>query len=176
MNGFLSPLDRGELKYPFPVHCRFQRIELPARRAYYELAGQPADPRRVLVVCGYWGQGPILRVVRTLLMVDPGLRVWVVCGENARACAQSRQAFRDNPNVQVHGTVPSLLPFLEECACVVTKPGISTLLEAHAAGRKIFLLKGMPVAEDNNARYALRNFGASWFNRDSFANWRNAMA
>ena len=47
---------------------------------------------------------------------------------------------------------------------MVTKPGIATLLEAHAAGRKIFLVKGIPVSEDNNARYALRHFGAEWFN------------
>jgi hypothetical protein len=54
---------------------------------------------------------------------------------------------------------------------VVTKPGISTILEARAARRKIFLLRGMPVAEDNNARHALRYFDAEWFTKESFQRW-----
>src|SRR5262249_61835211 len=96
------------------------------------------------------------------------------CGANRAACEKTRQAFGDHPNIQVHGVVPSLLPFLAECACVVTKPGISTLLEARAARRKIFLLKGMPVAEDNNARYAIQHFGAEWFTRDALGRWCRA--
>jgi UDP-N-acetylglucosamine:LPS N-acetylglucosamine transferase len=70
--------------------------------------------------------------------------------------------------------VPSLAPLLREAGCVVTKPGISTLLEAHAAGRKIFLVRGIPVAEDNNARYAARHFGAEWFEPGAFRRWRAA--
>jgi len=74
--------------------------------------------------------------------------------------------------VRVSRTIPSLHPLLRVCASVVTKPGISTLLEAHAAGRKIFLLKGMPVAEDNNARYAVERMGAEWFTLEGFLKWR----
>jgi hypothetical protein len=33
------------------------------------------------------------------------------------------------------------------------------------------MLKGMPVAEDNNARYAISNFGASWFSLKRFRDW-----
>jgi hypothetical protein len=72
--------------------------------------------------------------------------------------------------------VESLVPLLKECASVITKPGISTLLEAHAAHRKIFLLKGMPVAEDNNAEHAVRHFGAEWYNRDGFVRWLRAQS
>jgi hypothetical protein len=176
MDGFLSPVGRGELTYRFPGHLRFERIDLPARRAYYQLADRPGDPRAVLVVCGYWGQGPLLRVVRALLAVGPGSRVTVVCGENRAARDKIQEAFRGDPRVRAYGVVPTLLPFLGECASVVTKPGISTLLEAHAAGRKIFLLKGMPVAEDNNARHAVRHFGAEWFSADGFRNWRRSLA
>ena len=176
MDGFLSPLARHELSYGFPDHLRFERIELPARRAYARLANQPGDPGAVLLVCGYWGQGPIVRVLRLLLAIDSTLRIDVICGENAVACRKVRQEFSLNPNVRVHGVVPSLLPFLAEAACVVTKPGISTLLEAHAAGRKIFLLKGMPVAEDNNARFAVKHFGAEWLSRQTFAAWNRPLS
>jgi hypothetical protein len=176
MDGFLSPLERGELTYAFPGHLRFEKIDLPARRAYYGLADRPGDPRGVLLVCGYWGQGPILRVLRTLLGVDPALRITAVCGENGAARAAVRRAFGDNPNIRAYGAVDSLLPFFAECSCVVTKPGISTLLEARAARRKIFLLKGMPVAEGNNARHAVRHFGAEWFSEARFREWRKACA
>jgi hypothetical protein len=176
VEGFLSPLERRQLSYAFPRSLDFRRIQLPARHAFYELATRPGRPRSVLVVCGYWGQGPIVRVLRTLLAEDAGLRVTVVCGENQTALERCQAAFGRYANVRLHGVVESLLPLLADCSCVVTKPGISTLLEANAAGRKIFLLKGMPVAEDNNARHALRYFGAEWFGRDSFRNWCGSRA
>jgi UDP-N-acetylglucosamine:LPS N-acetylglucosamine transferase len=126
-------------------------------------------------VCGFWGQGPILRLLKQLLAVDSKLRVHVVCGENAAAYAQTRQAFPDQANVCVHGAVKSLLPLMEEAGCVITKPGISTIQEVHAAGRKLFLVKGMPVAENRyNAGFAVQHYGAEWFSIESFCRWRAA--
>src|SRR5262249_6662646 len=112
----------------------------------------------------------------TLLRIDPGLRITVVCGENQPAYETTQKAFRSHPNVKVLGAVGSLLPAMAESVGVITKPGISTLLEAHAARRKIFLLKGMPVAEDNNARYAVRHWGAEWFGEDNFRKWRRSLS
>jgi hypothetical protein len=60
---------------------------------------------------------------------------------------------------------------MRQCGSVITKPGASTLLEAHAAARQIFLLPGMPVAEDNNARYARKAFQALDFSPDVFRRW-----
>jgi UDP-N-acetylglucosamine:LPS N-acetylglucosamine transferase len=95
----------------------------------------------------------------------------VVCGDNTQAAAAARRAFGNRPNVEIHDVVDGLEALLAECDCVVTKPGISTILEARAARRKIFLLRGMPVAEDNNARHALRYFDAEWFTKESFQRW-----
>jgi UDP-N-acetylglucosamine:LPS N-acetylglucosamine transferase len=174
MNGFLSPVPRDVLAYAFPASLDFREIGLPARQAFARLADHPGDRNCALLVCGYWGQGPILRVVRTLQQEAPAMRVLAVCGENTAACEQARRAFAGDPRVTVYGAVDSLVPILREAGCVVTKPGISTLVEAHVAGRKIFLLKGMPVAEDNNARYAVRHFGAEWFGGDAFRRWYQA--
>ena len=174
MDGFLSPIAREALDYPFPQSLEFEQIELPARRAYYGLADRMGQSQAVLLVCGYWGQGPIIRVLQAILAQDSELRVIVVCGESRSVLKRADAVFSSYPNVQVYGVVDSLLPFLAESSCVVTKPGISTLLEAHAARRKIFLLKGMPVAEDNNARYAIEHFGAEWFTRDTFGRWCRA--
>ena len=176
MDGFLSPLDRNELTYPFPAPLKFLHIDLPARQAFYQVADRAGDPRALLLVCGYWGQGPIVKVVRSILAEEPNLRVAIVCGENSAAVARARLAFGSYSNVEVHGVVESLLPFVTRCGCIVTKPGISTLLEAHVARRKIFLLKGMPVAEDNNGRYALRHFDAEWFTPENFRRWRRLLS
>ena len=171
MDGFLSPLDPEELRIPFPVHVRFEKIALPARRAFVDLAARPGDRRRVLLVCGYWGQGPILKVLRRLLAVVPDLTIHTVCGENRLQYEKVAAYARTRPGVEAHGTVESLAPLMAECGTVITKPGISTLVEAHAAGRRIFLLKGMPVAEDNNARYAREHFGAEWYRPERLKEW-----
>ena len=171
MNAFLSPIPRRDNRFPIPAHVRFREIELPARQAYGRLAYVPGDPRSVLVVCGFWGQGPIERIVGELLTVEPALTVHAVCGENEVLRKALEASNKGRGNVHCHGEVDSLAPLLEKCASIVTKPGISTLLEAHAAGRKIFLLRGMPVAEDNNLRFAMEHFGAERFTSDRFRVW-----
>jgi hypothetical protein len=168
---FLSPVPAGHLSCPIPDRTMFTPITLPARRAYEELRGVSPNARRILLVCGYWGQGPIIRIARQLLDAVPEAQVDVVCGENAEVRGLASRAFRGDDRIAVHGCVPSLLPLLRECAAVVTKPGISSLLEAHAANRKIFLLRGMPVAEDNNARFAIRHFGAEWLSTEALRRW-----
>jgi hypothetical protein len=168
---FLSPVPATELSCRLSEHTRFTPIALPARRAYEQLRGVPPDPHRILVVCGYWGQGPVVPITQQLLKAMPDSRVDVVCGENAELNRLASRTFRAEARVTLHGCVATLLPLMRECAAVVTKPGISTLLEAHAAGRKIFLLRGMPVAEDNNARFASRYFGAEWFHINDLCRW-----
>lgn len=176
INRFLSPVPAGILSCPFPPGLQFDEIALPARRAYEELRTARPDRPRVLVVCGYWGQGPVVRVTSEILEAIPNAEIDVICGENADLYTEAGRIFQGDNRVALHGCVQSVLPLMRSCSAVVTKPGISTLLEAHAAGRKIFLLKGMPVAEDNNARYAVRNFDAEWFSRAALRRWSTAQA
>jgi hypothetical protein len=171
MNGFLSPVSRNALGFAPPDHVRFININLPARQEYHDLSSVEGDINSVLLVCGFWGQGPIVRIVKKLSSALPELKIHAVCGENKNAYEQMQHLFNGNDRIQVYGVTPSLVPSLRECASVITKPGISTLLESHAAGRKIFLLKGMPVAEDNNARFAVEHFGAQWFEVETFKRW-----
>ena len=171
MNGFLSPVSRNALGFALPHHVRFININLPAQQEYRNISHVKGDINSVLLVFGIWGQGPFVGIVKKLLGALPNLRVHAVCGENRKAYEQLQRLFKDNPRIQVYGVTPSLVPSLRECASVITKPGISTLLESNAAGRKIFLLKGMPVAEDNNARFAIEHFEAERFDIKTFARW-----
>ena len=77
----------------------------------------------------------------------------------------------DQSRVVCYGQMSSLVGLMSECGSVITKPGISSLLEARAARRKIFLLPGLPIAERHNADYALRHFDAVWFQPRVFERW-----
>ncbi len=163
IDGFLSPVSRQELRFQLPDHVQFVPIVLPARQSFCRLESQPGSKNHILLVCGYWGQGPIGKIIAILSAEYPDLHIHAVCGENTSMCREIEDRFGGSSRVHVHGVVDSLVPLMKKCAGIITKPGISTLVEAHAARRKIFLLKGMPVAEDNNARYALTHFDAEWF-------------
>lgn len=171
IDGFLSPVERRALGFHLHPHVKFINIELPARQEYYDIARSTGDVNSALLACGFWGQGPIAEVVEKLSRALPDLKIHAVCGENRRAYDDLRCRYENNPKVQAYEVTPSLAPLLRECASIITKPGISTLVESHAARRKIFLLKGMPVAEDNNARFATEHFGAQWFDVETFMRW-----
>lgn len=175
MTGLLSPVPREFLRLQLPDQVEFNEIQLPVRIGYRELAQTPGDANKVLLACGAWGQGPIEKVARILSEALPELEIHAACGDNVLAYEQIARRFNGNDRVRAYQTAPSLYPFLKECASVITKPGMATLLESHAANRKIFLLKGMPVAEDNNARFAVEHFGAEWFSVDAFRAWRKTL-
>ncbi len=169
IDGFLTPVTTGQLRFRLPSSVQVTEIDLPARAEFTALSGHAGEPRRLLVVCGMWGQGRIDRVVGTLRQL--GAAVDAVCGENDAMLDRLRRRFGDDRGVTCHGVVPSLAPLMARCRGVVTKPGIATITEAHAAGRQIFLLSGMPVAEDNNARYALDHLGAVRFSQPAVRRW-----
>ncbi len=176
INGFLSPIDKDKLGIKFPDKTKFVKINLPARREFYEIAAAKGDCNKVILVCGFWGQGPIAKIIKLLIKEEPCLKIYAVCGENDKLCKSVKAMFYNVENVKVCGIAESLAPLMRECAAIITKPGISTILEAHAAQRKIFLLKGMPVAEDNNARYAIKNFDAEWFSIGLFKKWHRGVS
>jgi UDP-N-acetylglucosamine:LPS N-acetylglucosamine transferase len=171
MSGYLSPVPPDTFDYNFPPAFQFFEINLPVRNVYLALKKSRGDHNKVLLVCGFWGQGPIIQMVSSLRKNFPRLEVLVVCGDNKALFEQAKAALSGDSNVRVFGPVPSLAPMLSECACLITKPGISTIMEGWESGRKMFLLKGMPVAEDNNARYAVKNFRAEWYSLDAFQKW-----
>ena len=154
-----------------PENVQFYQIELPIREGFAELASSPGDPNSVLLISGAWGQGPLAEITRVLTTRRPGLTLHVVCGDNRSAYQEIQMRYAANAHVRPYETVSSILPQLRECGSVITKPGISTLLESHAARRKIFLLKGMPIAEDNNASYAVCHMDAEWFTPEAFDRW-----
>jgi UDP-N-acetylglucosamine:LPS N-acetylglucosamine transferase len=168
MKGYLSPVPKSTFDYRFPYDFRFFDINLPVRKEFSPVDKLSVNRQKVLLVCGYWGQGPIFRIIKSLRRIIPELEIFAVCGQNSDLLTRLSSFFNNDRNIHLYGALPSLASLLSECATIITKPGISSIIEAHAMQRKIFLVKGMPVAEDNNARYAIKNFGAEWFSVKTF--------
>lgn len=171
MDGYLSPLNEKERDFPFPSHLEYVNIELPVRRDFSKLAESRGDNNKTLLVAGYWGQSSFSKIIDSLSRRFPKLHIHVVCGENKSAFDDLNSVYQTHPQVIVHGQLTSLAGLMSECASVISKPGISTVLESHHARRALFLLKGMPVAEDHNADHAIQHFGAQWFTIDKFSKW-----
>jgi hypothetical protein len=171
MNGFVAPLSAAELAMGVPDRLPFRQLPLPARASFHALSNAAATRREALLMGGYFGQGKLMHTLRTLCWHFPEIHLHVVCGDNARLESKIRRQFEHAGKVTVYGLIASIEGILARCGSVITKPGMATLLEAHASQRKIFLFKGMPVAEANNARYAIRHFDAEWFSPASFARW-----
>jgi hypothetical protein len=171
LSGFVSPVEASALNVDFPAALPFLHLPLPARSRFHALP--PADGKKAhcLVVGGFWGQGRVLDTVRALVPGFPGVHFHVVCGDNPKLERAMEREFANAHNIAVSGVVDDIVPLLSRSSCVVTKPGMGTLLEAHAAGRKLFLFSGLPIAEDNNARYAIEHFGAEWVSVAGFRRW-----
>lgn len=177
MDGFISSVDRNTLDFPFPKTLLYVKAQPPCKREYYALAKAKGLKTNTLLVTGHWGQiflNSARAILDSLLREFPLMTIYVVCGKNQRLYEHQSIHYKNNKRIVLYGEVASLVDLMGSCASVITKPGISTLLEAHAAQRKIFLLPGMPVAEDNNARYAIDHFDAEWFHLNAFADWYNS--
>jgi UDP-N-acetylglucosamine:LPS N-acetylglucosamine transferase len=169
VDGFISPVEKERLSYPFDKKVRFIHCEIPARKKFYKIkAGSKSS---VLIVNGLWGQMDVEYIIRDLRSYKEDIRIDVICGENQDLYRKIRKM--EDYNLRVYMVVGSLVQHLKKAASIITKPGLATLIEANASKRKIFLLRGLPVAEDNNARYAIENFEAQWFDIDSFARWHS---
>lgn len=171
---YLSPVSRECFDYPFPQKLDFVHIDLPAKEEYYPLRKVQADKNRLLFVAGNWGQVAKQKVTKLLDGLQeehPKLQISVVCGKNEKLYSYLSNYYHNNDRFAVQGELPTLKPLIEQCASVITKPGISTTVECHTAKRQIFYIKGMPVAEDNNVRHAIENFGALWFSHSNFKAW-----
>ena len=174
MNGFLSPQPREELVYSFPASLDIRRIAIPVSEQFSDLAHQAGNRNSVLLTGGYWGLGRLFSIARQLATAMPTMRLDVVCGENRPLRQRLTARFGASSNITIFGVVDSMVPLIRRAGAVISKPGISTIAETHAAGRQLFLLRGLPVAEDHNARYTVRHFGAQWFSVANLRRWQDS--
>ncbi len=174
VDAYVAPLPKSALSYAFSPQLRYFETDPICQPVFRALAGKKGDVNKTLFVFGYWGQvrpSKAAELLDKLLRSLPALHAIVVCGSNERLRKRLHAEFGSEPRVVLYGQMNSIAELLKQCASIVSKPGFSTLVEAHAAKRKIFLIKGMPVAEDHNALYAVRHFDAQWFTVKAFEQW-----
>ena len=155
---------------PFPVKKRYEKMDIPVSQEYQEIAGTPGSKTQVLLTGGGWGLGDLCGIAKKLIRKFPELLVHIPCGDNQRLLLRLQKEL-PRERVFVYPTVDSLAPIMKKCAAVISKPGAVTLTEAHMARRKIFLIRGLPVCEEKNAKYAIAYFGAEPFNLGVFERW-----
>ena len=174
MNGFLSPQPSKEVVYPFPASVDVRQVAIPVNEQFSALADHAGNKNSVLLTGGYWGLGRLFSITTQLAAAMPTMHIDVVCGENHRLHQRLVSRFGSSPNLRIFGVVDSMVPLTRRAGAVISKPGISTIAETQAARRQLFLLRGLPVAEDHNALYAVRHFGAQWFSLANLKRWYDA--
>jgi len=173
---FWNEIDRflGPIRYQRISSCpagRYTEIPLPVLKEYHDLSERPGDPHQVLITGGGWGLGRLWNVAVTLHEGCPALTLHVVCGDNEALYRKLSEQFRGDTGIRLYRQVDSLAPLMEQCAAVITKPGAVTMTEAFVARRALFLIRGLPVTEQENALYAIEHFGARRFSMRSFVEW-----
>ncbi|MFZ5817732.1 MAG: MGDG synthase family glycosyltransferase [Bacillota bacterium] len=138
------------------IRPEFARAGHPTREA----PGQGAD-RRVLVMGGGLGLGPIVEAVRALAALpQPDLRVTVVCGSNRPLEHQLRDLFGADARIRVVGFTQQVADLMRESHLLVTKPGGITCSEAMALALPMLLLSPLPGHEEENAAFLVRTGAA----------------
>ncbi len=109
-----------------------------------------APIRRVLVVGGKTGAGPIMPAVSGLVGLNRGLAIEVVCGTNHALKARLERQF--GSEVGCHAVVPELYRRYRDFDLVITKPGTATLMELVTMRVPFFIIRGIPGIEGRNAQ------------------------
>nr|WP_245302975.1 glycosyltransferase [Symbiobacterium terraclitae] len=118
-------------------------------------------PRKVLVMGGGLGLGPIADAVGALLTLPHGaLQVTVICGRNRALQEQLTRCFGGDPRLTVLGYTDRVIDHMCDADLLVTKPGGITCAEALALGLPMLLLDPLPGHEEENARYLVETGAA----------------
>ena len=134
------------------------------------VAAAPAETnplRRVLVMGGGLGLGPIVHAVRSLAALPhPALRVTVICGTNRSLQQELHELFRADPRIEIIGFTTEVAAHMRRSALLVTKPGGITCSEAMAVGLPMLLLDPLPGHEEENAQYLVSTGSAMITDQD----------
>jgi UDP-N-acetylglucosamine:LPS N-acetylglucosamine transferase len=166
---FSGPIEKDIV--PQKYREKYQRWDFPLKIEFQEAAKIEGNPKDVLISGGGWGLGFIDQTVAQVSSQFPALRLYVACGKNRELYERLRRQYPGKTNIVVLSEQPSLISWMKRCASLITKPGGTILSEAVAMKRKIFLIKGLPVVEEKNSDYAIRNFGALMFSVTNFKTW-----
>jgi len=126
---------------------------IPVRSGYAKPSPsiQRATPRRVLLMGGGLGLGPIVTCAESLASLPyHDLKVTIVCGTNQHLYQEIANRFGKDPRFTVLGFVSDMATQMLQADLLVTKPGGITCSEALAIQLPLLLLRPLPGQEEEN--------------------------
>lgn len=135
-----------------PIAIRVTGI--PIRPEFEPRRPAGREVRRVLVMGGSLGLGPIVEAVRSLTTLPQRhLAVTVVAGTNEHLAEQLRNLCAGDGRFEILGFTDQIPRLMAESDLLITKPGGVTCAEALACGLPMLLLSPLPGHEEENAVY-----------------------
>mgnify|MGYP006292769337 FL=1 len=128
INTILSFINMEALGFSVPAQTKFKKINLISKKGYIEIKEHEGNKISVLISGGYWGLGDLTTIVEELDGLIPGLNLHIDCGKNKEIYQILSNRFKDNKNTLVYSELESLTPIMRECASIITKPGLATLM------------------------------------------------
>lgn len=141
-------------------------IGIPVAEEFRQKVGKAECRRRlglkedcpwVLLMGGSMGAGQIAQLTRSLLYVmEPEVRLVVICGSNERLYQKLIRTYGDNERVRVVGFTGQVARYMEASDLLYTKPGGITSTEGAVMGTPMVHMKPIPGCESRNLRLFTR--------------------
>ncbi len=113
--------------------------------------------RWVLVMGGSMGAGQIAQLTRSLLyLMEPDVRLAVVCGSNAALRRRLERSWADSGRVRILGFTDQVARYMEASDLLYTKPGGITSTEGAVMGVPMVHMRPIPGCESRNRRLFTR--------------------
>jgi processive 1,2-diacylglycerol beta-glucosyltransferase len=142
-----------------PIHPSFD--EPKDRGTCLARQGLVGDRPVVLQLAGGFGVGPIERIYRALLDVEPPLEIVVGTGRNEKAAGQLQAIVPPTRHrVKLLGFTDQIDELMGAADLVVSKPGGLTTSETLARGAAMVIVNPTPGQESRNSDFLLENGAA----------------
>lgn len=140
-----------------PVRSGFRPAE--ARDDVCRQLGISSSAPLVLLLCGGFGVGPVIRTFEELQAQARGAQIAVICGRN-NALRDKLCVLSDKTRCRIIGYTGELHRWMQAADLVVTKPGGLTTSEALACGVPMVLIHPIPGQETRNSDFLLESGAA----------------
>lgn len=135
--------------------------------------GLRSDMPVVLVLCGGFGVGPVIDLMKTFRGELLAAQVVVIAGRNAALREEAEAIARTvSMPMRVEGFVTNMHLWLNASDLVVSKPGGLTTAEALAMGKPMVIVDPIPGQEQRNAEMLLEEGAAVRLFEAADASWK----
>lgn len=143
---------------------------IPVRRMFYEArdrkitdvcSSKSANTKKLLLMCGSMGCGPITVLLEKLIAVrNENWDITVVCGKNERLRRKLEKKYNRDKHIHIRGYVQNMAWLMGQADLYITKPGGISVTEAAVEALPMLLFNTVAGCEEYNRTYFVANGGA----------------